>query len=188
MTRTGLALTLLLLTASTASAQFEQQNRYGWRLSDSAVSQFSNIGAAPTQGLLTLYLWLDCSLGSAQGMSAAEFDLVAPAGSSILGFTPMNGFLNAGGPTNLLLATPCTVGPVTAGSLQVLDLGAGDYCIVSSAENGKNVSVDCSQFLEWDNDTVGYGNNGTLGCVTLSINCEVSTEDSSWGSVKALYR
>ena len=161
------------------------QNQYGFTLSDSAVDPNSNTGAAPTGGVLNIYVWLACA--PADGLSAAEFDVSGPGGAP-LAFTALNGFLNAGGGTNLLLATPCTNGPVNAGTILALDTGAGDYCLVASAANGKNVSVDCTDFNEWANDVIGYNNSGGAAACADALCQPVSVEDSSWGAVKSLYR
>jgi hypothetical protein len=96
---------------------------YGWTISSSLSNPFVNTGTA-TGGVNTLYLWFVCS-GLSNGLTAAEFNISGPP-SSIFAFTPMNGFLNAGGTTNLLLATPCTLGSVVAGNWVILSL-PGEY-------------------------------------------------------------
>ena len=161
------------------------QNQYGFTLSDSAVDPNSNTGAAPTGGVLNIYVWLACA--PADGLSAAEFDVSGPGGAP-LAFTALNGFLNAGGAANLLLATPCTNGPVAAGFALVIDAVPGDYCIVPSAANGKAVGVDCTNFLETTISSVGYNNSGGMAACAEALCPPVSVEDSSWGSVKSLYR
>lgn len=182
MKKIAVPLALLLFTALPSAAQ----SIYGWTLSDSPSDPRSNTGVAPALGVATLYLWLE--VACVDGVAAAEFDIAPPAGSSVLAFTQMNGFLNAGGPSTLLLATPCAFGPVAAGSVLVLDVTPGDYCLVPSAANGKNVSVDCTNFLEWNNDTIGYNNSGAQASCSVIIDCGLSLEDRSWGTLKVLYR
>ncbi|NNE44468.1 MAG: hypothetical protein HKN12_09680 [Gemmatimonadetes bacterium] len=82
---------------------------YGFTLSTSDVYHDLNFG--PLTGTpAVLYLWYAC--GSAV-VSAAEFSIGGDL--NVLAFVPMNGFLNAGSATDLLLAAPCTNGPVVAG-------------------------------------------------------------------------
>jgi hypothetical protein len=190
------ALFLMLMLVPSAGATVFQ---YGWTISNSDVEPFSNSGT-PSGGLATLYLWLECV--TKDGVASAEFDLaVDGAGSAILAFTPTNGFLNAGGATNLLLASTGCPGdgdppiPIVAGSILVIDVGA-EFCIVPSAANNRNVSVDCSQTDPQihDNTTTGYSSLGPPSCderVPPGVLCTwspTSVEDSSWGQVKGLYR
>ena len=117
-------------------------------------------------------------------MSAAEFDLV-PTGMTVFGFTPMNGFLNAGGPTNLLLAVGgCPSGPLVAGSMPTFDM-PGDICFAPSAANGILGTVDCVTPVPnlWSADWRGYSNLGGPPCEDWT-----AVDDDSWGSIKALYR
>ena len=165
------------------------QQQYGWKISNSATNPDLNSGA--TQGApLPLYLWLDCA--SPDGMSAAEFDLSLPAGMFNFGFTPLNGFLNAGGAGDPLLAVGgCPQGPIVAGVWNLFGSTPGVICLVNSARSGWAVTVDCASPVpsNWPIKRVGYGygvpndscNQGPLLCV-------VSVEPSSWGSVKSLYR
>ncbi|MGQ0721632.1 MAG: hypothetical protein ACT4PE_08680 [Candidatus Eiseniibacteriota bacterium] len=171
---TILALVTLVMTPPAEAA------RYIWTISSLATNPLMNVGE-PTGGIMTLYLWLWCALDG--GASAAEFDIAGPAGS-VLAFTPINGFLNAGGTTNLLLATPCNAGPVVAGSWLCLSL-PGEFCLVPSV-NGKNVSVDCIVFAEHPNQQTGFANGVSPTCVSI---CDWSdTESASWGRVKSLFR
>jgi hypothetical protein len=187
---------LMLMYVPSTSADTYQ---YGWTISNSNVEPFSSTGA-PGGGLTTLYLWLECV--TKDGVASAEFDLaVTGAGSSILAFTPTNGFLNAGGATNLLLAATGCPGdgdppiPIVAGSILVIDVGA-EFCIVPSAANNRSVSVDCSQTdpLTHDNTTTGYSSLGPPSCDDRTgpapgVLCPwTSVDDSSWGEVKSLYR
>jgi hypothetical protein len=172
---TILFLAMLVMAPAAVSA-----NQYGWTVSGSPVDPFVNSGT-PTGGIMNLYLWLQCALDG--GAAAAEFAVAGPVGS-VLAFTPMNGFLNAGGATNLLLATACNAGPVVAGNWLCLSL-PGTFCLVPSANN-KNVTVDCVGFVEHTNRTVGFGNGVTATC--FEFLCIVDyAEPASWGKVKALF-
>lgn len=187
-------LSILLMLASTASANPFQ---YGWTISSSNVDPFVNSGPPGAGSLLTLYLWLECV--TKDGVGSAEFDLAATPPINILAFTAMNGFLNAGGARNLLLAATGCPGdgdpaiPIVAGSILALDFG-GEYCIVNSAANGRNVSVDCSlDPMTHPNSTTGYSSlNAPPSCDDRDINdmlcVPTSVDASSWGQVKGLYR
>jgi hypothetical protein len=91
---------------------------FGWTISYSASEPDANTSSWGI-GATELYLWYVCT-DTAEGLSSAEFDL---AGSmTVLSFTPMNGFLNAGDATHLLLSVGgCPPGPVVAGVIQVSD-------------------------------------------------------------------
>jgi hypothetical protein len=180
---TILAALAILVTASSAFGQAQ----FGWTISGSSANPDANTGAA-TNTVATLYLWLQC--GTGQGMASAEFDLGTGGSMSVLAFTALNGFLNAGGATNLLLAVGgCPNGPVVAGSVLVLDL-PGDVCIVPAAANGNNVTVECGTLALIANDYRGYANLGPPCDSTPSVTlCDIyAVEDDSWGSIKSLYR
>jgi hypothetical protein len=156
-------------------------NRYNWTISSSPVHPLAN-NALPTFGIFNLYLWLHCA--EPGGVAAAEFDIQGPV-SAVLAFTAMNGFLNAGGATNLLLATPCNAGPVVAGSWLCLSL-PGEFCLVPSV-NGKNVGVDCVVFAEHVNSVNGFVNGEAWpSCYDPCLLDYV--EPASWGRVKSLFR
>jgi hypothetical protein len=176
-------MTILVLAMLVMAPAAMAANRYGWTISSSAVDPFVNTGL-PTGGIVTLFLWLQCAPDG--GAAAAEFDIQGPAGA-VLAFTAMNGFLNAGGALNLLLATPCNAGPVIAGNWLCLSL-PGDFCLRPSAANAKNVSVDCVLFGEHTNATIGFGNSGApANCVEILCPTD-AVEESSWGEIKGLYR
>jgi hypothetical protein len=89
---------------------------YLWTLSTSDTDPFVNTGPLPPQGCL--YLWFVCT--SQGGLAAAAFDLVGDL--NILGFIPMNGFLDVfpQPPEQFVLAVPgCPSGPVVAGKVLV---------------------------------------------------------------------
>ena len=175
----------ILLSLSLAGTAFAQ-NQYGWSISNSTTDPFSNTGTA-TNGVASLYLWYECS--TLDGMSAAEFDIAATGTVSHLATTPTNGYLNAGGASNLLLAVGgCPAGPIIACNLLVLDL-PGELCIVASAANGENGTVDCQSVPTlFPNTTNGYSSTGGSTCVHGNPLCEPDAVESfSWGTIKGLY-
>jgi hypothetical protein len=182
------ALAMVVMMAPTSQATDFQ---YGWTISNSIASPFSNTGPF-VPGLGTLYIWYECSVKD--GMSAAEMAfLTLNAANVTLAFTPLNGFLNAGTTTEWLLAVgSCPAGPVVAGQMLCLMNAPGEFCIVPSAANGINVTVDCSPNPQTHtNSTVGFAHDGAvLLCNDLSPElCNVvSVDQTSWGQVKGLYR
>jgi hypothetical protein len=174
-------MTILVLAMLVMAPAAMAANRYGWTISSSPIDPFVNTGL-PTGGILNLYLWLQCAPDG--GAAAFEAGISGPAGA-VLAFNVLNGFLNAGNATNLLLATPCNSGPVTAGSWLCLSL-PGEFCLVPST-GGKNVSVDCVVFAEHNNGSIGFGNSGAPALCAETL-CATAVEESSWGEIKGLYR
>lgn len=171
----------LLVFAAPSFAQI-----YGWTISSSPADPNVNSGAV-SPAPVTLFLWLACA--PQDGMSAAEFNLSTPAGLLNFGFTTQNGFLNAGGAGNLLLAVGgCPTGPVVAGSWTFFGSQVGDICLVPSG-GGVRATVDCNTSVPgvWPISAVGYG-YGSTGDSCREDLCVVSVEPSSWGAVKSLYR
>jgi hypothetical protein len=184
-------LTIAFALSLVATGAFAQTYDYGWSLSGSMTDPGVNTGPA-AGGLVPVYLWLTCT-GSFGGWAAMEADLEIPAGWSNFGFTPMNGVLNAGNPTNLLLAVGgCPVEPFLAGSWNLFDPAAsgGGVCLVASAANGYNVTVDCDPLNATihENALTGYFAGTGTPCEINGGDCTVSVEDASWGSIKGLYR
>jgi hypothetical protein len=176
-------LTILFVLAFASSAV---AGDFGWTLSSSASDPLAHT-ATPAAGLATVYLWYYCT-NNARGLASAEFDVAGTA--TPLSFTTANGFLNAGGATNLLLAVGgCPSGPVNAGSFLVFDaVGTGfNLCIVESA-TPLNCSVNCVDLQIFPNDYVGYASDGTTPCTSPLGLCVVSVETESWGNIKSLYR
>jgi hypothetical protein len=183
------ALALVLMPASASHATDYQ---YGWTISGSNLDPFISTGP-PTGGLVTLYLWYQCSVK--EGMSAAEFGLVSSnPGNVILALNVQNGFLNAGSATQPLLAVgSCPPGPVVAAELLVLvNAGAAEYCIVPSTANARNATVDCQPApAEHPNKVTGFSTTGsapTCDDRTPLLCNPVSVDATSWGEVKGLYR
>ena len=175
-----LSLAMLLMASSAFGAGF------GWTISGSAVDPNVNTGTA-TNGVASLYLWLQCGVGN--GMASAEFDLCA-TGINPLAFTALPPFLNAGGSTNLLMAAGgCPNGPITAGTILVLDF-PGSICPCPAASNGNNVTVECGTLAVIDNEFRGYANLGSPceSTVEADLCTIISVENDSWGAIKGLYR
>ena len=178
-------LTILFVLAFATNAF---AGEFGWTLSNSATDPHANQGTF-TAGILTLYLHYACT-NNIRGLASAEFDIASsnPA-NLVLAFTPMSGFLNAGGATNLLLAVGgCPPGPLAAGSFLISANAPGQYCLTTSTI-GNNVSVNCVDLNVFVNDWVGYSNDGTPPCTSPETLCFiVAVENASWGTVKSLYR
>lgn len=174
----------LLVAASPAFA-----DNYGWSLSGSATEPCQPV---PLGSLQVVYLWFNYATDD--GMSAMEANLTTSANYSVLGFNVQNGYLNAGNQTNLLLAVGgCPTGPVVAGAWNLFDLtGTGGFGCLA----GANVTVDCDTVnpVAWPHGVSGWNNQGGTACSVLvdgGDGCNppvVSVEDTSWGSVKSLYR
>jgi hypothetical protein len=173
------ALCICATLASNANAQI----RYGWTVSNSQTDPLSN-GGLPNGGTDNLYLWFYCS---SEGMAAAEMTLESTPPGQVLAFNVMNGYLNAGNATNLLLAVGgCPIAPVVAGAILILHFAPLAVCLT-----GANVTVDCSTDPSaWPHDIRGYADAGLPLCLNDSIfPCHTdSVEESSWGSIKSLYR
>jgi hypothetical protein len=121
-------------------------------------------------------------------MAAAEMSLDTVPLGSVLAFNGMNGYLNAGNATNLLLAVGgCPLGPIVAGSILVLHFAPLAVCL-----GGANVTMDCAENPQaWPHDRKGYADVSLPACWsdTRSSDCgTTSVESQSWGAIKSLYR
>ena len=125
-------LTILFVLALATSVSARD---FGWTLSNSPTDALANSGTF-TAGILTLYLHYYCT-NDGNGLASAEFDIQSTSAANlVLAFTALNGFLNAGGATNLLLAVGgCPYGPVAAGNFLISANAPGQYCLVPSAAN-----------------------------------------------------
>lgn len=184
MKRFLLVLSVALLAAAPATAA-----EYAWTISSSPADPLVNTGATTTAPF-NLYLWLFCS--SPGGMAAAEFDVALPPGMLNFGFSPLSGYLNAGGASNILLAVGgCPPGPTAAGSWTFFGSTPGSFCLVNSAANGIRVTVDCDPLnpQAWPITVRGYGYGMPPACAEI-LHCGdvVGTEPKTWGGVKSLYR
>jgi hypothetical protein len=181
-------LTLIAVLAIPASS-FAQASPYTWTISASATNPLVNT-TAPTFGTAFYKLWLYCCDlpgGLQDGMASAQFDVVS-AGPTHLATIVKNGFLNAGGTTNLLLAVGgCPCGPINAADLLVVSL-PGTMALAPSA-NGTKGTVDCSPNPSlWPIDWIGLGIGGPPPGKGVGNCIIVSVEESTWGSIKGLYR
>ncbi len=171
---------------------------YEWAVSFSSTSPDSQVspplGAAP----VTIYLWYTgCNAISmaGPGMSAAEMNAEF-TGWTQFGFTPQNGYLNAGNATELLLAVgSCPTGPVVAGQWAVFG-ASGKVRLAEGSLGGAATTVDCDTTIpglyNWPDQMrlVGCGTSDLAaslqdwgkGCTTDPVN------PTTWGSVKSLYR
>jgi hypothetical protein len=192
---TMLAVAALFVAPAAMAQDGAYDGEYGWTISNSSTDPFSNFGAPDfSTGTPLIYLWLQCA--NVDGASAAEFD-VSPAGFvAVFGFSAVPPFLN-GGPdaTHLQLVLGCEGGMTLVGSFVANASYNGDICLVPSAANGYNVSVDCgaASFGKHQNNTIGFSMNGTAdpACSDLTVDglcTTVSVEENSWGAIKGLYR
>jgi hypothetical protein len=188
-------LAVVLSVFAVAGNAFADGPPYGWSISASPTDPFLN-QTNFVAGVYTAYLWFACSApvpGGPGGMAAAEFGLCSSQGANvILAFTPMNGYLNAGTATNLLLAVGgCPTGPMNAGSILMLNNAPGQL-LLCPAVNGNMVTVDCSGTpqtwgIEWIGLDMGTGDD-PRGEGEVTCTKPVSVEESSWGTIKSLYR
>jgi hypothetical protein len=183
--------TSLLTLATPATAQ---PNLYGWTISNSITDPYSNSGPiAPGASMFTgnLYLWFTCNTGD--GATAAEFDVVETRGAGLpTGFQAIGPIFPQYVPPNLLIAfQSCAQAPVLAG---VFIVGPDaltpdiELCIVPTPD-GVNHTVDCQPLPQaWPNTSIGFAKTGNGSCIDVLCQPPVSTEGSSWGAVKGLYR
>ena len=162
---------------------------YLWTLSFSAADPFVS-KAAPDTGVVDVYLWFMSTVMS--GMTASQLSFTSTPGFDLVGFTPVNGFLNAGDSRDLLLAVGgCPYGPVVAGRFTIFDAGAGgSACMTPPGGNpGPLVTVDCDTVdpRQWPSSSWGCSSSGAAPCWIVA-SCSVAVEPTTWGSVKAQYR
>jgi hypothetical protein len=101
---------------------------YGWIVSNSITDPHSN-GGLPNGSTDNLYLWMYCF----DGMAAAEMTLESIPPGQVIAFNVMNGFLNAGNVTNLLLAVGgCPGGPLIAGTILILHFAPVAICLTGA--------------------------------------------------------
>ena len=186
----------ILVVAMLAVVPAAMAQNFGWTVSNSTTDPLSNtgpIGAGPSMFAGNLYLWLFCD-GTGFGMAAMEADVVElRGGGAPTGFGVLNGFLNAGTATALLLAVGgCPTGPVLAGAFSVgpdAFLPDIEICLVPSAANNRSITVACGG-SGFNNNVIGFAKTSAASCVDgdSSTLCGVSVESSTWGQIKGLYR
>ncbi|MFN8176383.1 MAG: hypothetical protein U0167_00490 [bacterium] len=179
---------LILVLALLVPAAPALANYYGWMISASQTQFDSHTGGIPSGGLAHLYLWYACNVPD--GMSAADLGLQA-TGVVFAGFSPLNGFLNAGSGTNLLLAVGgCPNGPIAAGDITVFYFGGpASLCIVNSINNIR-VTVDCTSPTPsaWDIRATGWDALVRPSCDELACVIGTASAPRDWGAIKSLYR
>jgi hypothetical protein len=93
----------------------------------------------------------------------------------VLGFSVLNGVMNAGGPTNLLLAVPgCPSGDAVSfllGYWVVWDAG-GTICLGPSAANNLLAAVDCEFNLTDSPWVVGFSSSAVSPCAGGAAPCD----------------
>jgi len=168
---------------------------YTWTVSFSPTDPYLHESAPAT--LDSAYVWFACTEHSPGGMAAMECAVVATGGIGVAGFQAMNGFLDAGSGTHLLLAVGgCPSGPLCAGRLTLVDpLREGGRLCLGPWTNGNNVTVDCEAVpRSYDNGCRGATTDGSVPCEYRGgsgpgcYGGGVAVEASRWGSIKATYR
>ncbi len=142
--------------------------RAGYEFSLSASDTDPNIHtASPSGGLRSVYLWLACS-----DDGIAAFETGVSGTLPVFGFTPLNGVMNAGNATDLLLAVPGCPDSLVLGSFAVWDSG-GTLCLAPSG-NGWIAAVDCDPVdpeEHADPAVVGFATDGSIPCAVGSNGC-----------------
>jgi len=163
----------------------------GWTISGSDADPYETV-VTLSPGVSTVYLWLACAGYPVNGISAAEFGIATSPELIHLATTPRNGFLNAGGISNVLLAVGgCPLGPIVAADLTVFSPAGGPatMCFVPSID-GYSVVVDCQIPNPglWPFDWQGLAANGAVTCFAGDL-CSgpVSVQPLTWGRLKSLY-
>lgn len=162
--------TVTMLGPVTELARFELIP-FEFSLSGSATDPHANRASA-TGGVRPLYLWLTCA---GNGLSAMEAGMTGTM--PVLGFEPLNGVLNAGTATDLLLAVPdCPRGEdldLLLGVFHVVEPpGGGRLCLGSAGGSGTGEfaalgAVDCDvvrPFYSRAPGVTGFASDGSVPC------------------------
>lgn len=129
--------------------------------------------AAPTGAPRNLYLWLTCT---DDGLAALEAGVNTTL--PVYAFNPLNGVMNVGNATQLLLAVPgCPIGASVdhlLGYWVVQDSG-GTLCLGPSAANSTFVAVDCDGLAPASHEPtlVGFSSSGSPPCEVGETACTV---------------
>ena len=194
---TMLAVAMLLVAPAAMAQDGLYDGQYGWTISNSTISAFSNFGAydpvSPPPFPNTAYLWLDCT--GVDGAGGADFGIIVPAGDFLFAVNMAPGFSNfgAGSDLSLVLGT-CEVGPVLVADIVVVSGTPGDMCIGPNNTSGIFATIDCgsANFGKHQFNSVGFSAGGVAppgACSASQPLCQtVSVESESWGTIKGLYR
>lgn len=189
---TVLTIVIGMASAAAAGPRGETHGCYLWQLSYSADDPWAYEQPAAS-GPVEVYLWYTQQEWS-WGVTAAEMTVQFPAELQLLGFSPMNGFLNIGTADHLLLAVgSCPWGPVVAGKLSFFDAtGAGGQVCLGDPGGGDGppVTVDCTTPVPWSQtgSVQGCSTDPAEPACRRDFPCTSPTDASSWGSVKSEYR
>lgn len=115
----------------------------------------------------SVYLWTTCSSGISALEAGLETELI------VGGFTPMNGVLNIGSGTDVMLGIPgCPTGELVLGYWTVWD-APGTLCLGPSTSHGLYGAVQCEQIPTVIEDPVcvGFASDGSTPCAVGSAGC-----------------
>lgn len=173
----------------------------GWTISASPTDPFVHWDSPVTgPGPVTLYLWYACNI-TGTGLAATEMGV----GGTLVPqtFTPLNGFVSAGTPSEILIAVGgCPSPPVLAGAWTVTDPGGGGTLFVVPSSNNRVVTVACGG-IGYSPDWIGFASDGSTPASRTSCDVDIccllppgspptgvdgDVEGFSWGHVKARYR
>jgi hypothetical protein len=194
---TILAALAMLTLPSMAAAQ--GTGYYEWSVSASNSTPDANTGPDGTGGVNTVYLWFvaGCNtLPGFPGMASADIGLYGVDTWSVIAFNVMNGFLNAGNATKLLLAVGgCPTGPVVAGEILAIGVAGGIRLGIGTVSPPTSGTVDCTPdplLWSWPQYVRYRGFKTDGSSATLQDHGNGCTADpvdpSSWGTIKSLYR
>ncbi|MGQ0722830.1 MAG: FlgD immunoglobulin-like domain containing protein [Candidatus Eiseniibacteriota bacterium] len=141
---------------------------YDFTISASANDPFADT-SPPTYGIRNLYLWVTCAPAGVAAFETGVGGTLAP-----VAFVPVNGVLNAGNATELLLATPCQRGTQLNFLMGywIVDDPGGSLCLVPSQYSGRVAAVDCTDFEEIpDVGFRGFDSAGGVPCESGANGC-----------------
>jgi hypothetical protein len=141
---------------------------YDFTISASATDPFANT-SPPAYGIRNLYLWVTCAPAGVAAFETGVGGTLAP-----VAFVPMNGVLNAGNATDLLLAVPCRQGTQLNFLMGywIADDPGGSLCLVPSQYSSRVVAVDCTDFEEIpDVGFRGFDSAGGVPCESGANGC-----------------
>lgn len=152
---------------------------YHWSISTSSTDPQANTGI-PTGGPESVYLWL-CRVGDVgvppcvlvDGVSSAQFGLLASGDVVIEDVIPFEGISNLGSTTRPLFVLPDCSGPTLVAKISILSLPGGICLVPCGDADGAPVKgvEDCAEpgvfrSIDWTGLDLGSGpcGKGYLGC------------------------